>query len=208
MQQYEDFMRHVYENGTLKTDRTGTGTRSVFGYQMRFDLAKGFPLVTTKKLHTKSIFIELLWFLRGDNNAKWLQERGVSIWNEWAGPDGDLDAFAGLLSLDGDWLWARRFRGPQDTHLYAVAQRADGGLVAAGGINSAPQYCGVVGHESERPTLDTHQGGDQARGKVPTKLNNRVVVCQCIDHAADIIHPKAVFRYQVPEQTLVLNAPF
>ncbi len=89
MRQYEDFMRHVYEKGVSKTDRTGTGTRSVFGYQMRFDLAEGFPMVTTKKLHTKSIFIELLWFLRGDSNVKWLQERGVSIWDEWADENGE-----------------------------------------------------------------------------------------------------------------------
>ncbi|HEU0230171.1 MAG TPA: thymidylate synthase [Burkholderiaceae bacterium] len=90
MQQYEDFMRHVYEHGQTKTDRTGTGTRSVFGHQMRFDLNEGFPLITTKKLHTKSIFIELLWFLRGDSNVRWLQERGVSIWDEWADADGNL----------------------------------------------------------------------------------------------------------------------
>ncbi|MAL00787.1 thymidylate synthase [Neopusillimonas maritima] len=114
MQQYENFMRHVYENGTLKTDRTGTGTRSVFGYQMRFDLAQGFPLVTTKKLHTKSIFIELLWFLRGDNNAKWLQERGVSIWNEWAGPDGDLGPIYGV-----QW---RSWPKPGGGHIDQLAQ--------------------------------------------------------------------------------------
>jgi thymidylate synthase len=90
MHQYEDFMRHVYEHGATKTDRTGTGTRSVFGYQMRFDLSEGFPLITTKKLHTKSIFIELLWFLRGDANVRWLQEQGVTIWNEWADDNGDL----------------------------------------------------------------------------------------------------------------------
>lgn len=90
MHQYEDFMRHVYEHGNTKTDRTGTGTRSVFGYQMRFNLSEGFPLITTKKLHTKSIFIELLWFLRGDANVRWLQEQGVTIWNEWADDNGDL----------------------------------------------------------------------------------------------------------------------
>lgn len=96
MHQYEDFMRHVFEHGQTKTDRTGTGTRSIFGHQMRFNLAEGFPLVTTKKLHTKSIFIELLWFLRGDSNIQWLQERGVSIWNEWADEQGNLGPVYGV----------------------------------------------------------------------------------------------------------------
>lgn len=90
MKNYLDFMRHVYDNGTDKTDRTGTGTRSVFGHQMRFDLTQGFPLVTTKKVHLKSIVYELLWFIAGNTNNNWLKERGVSIWNEWADESGEL----------------------------------------------------------------------------------------------------------------------
>jgi thymidylate synthase len=112
--QYEDFMRHVFIHGTPKSDRTGTGTRSVFGHQMRFDLSEGFPLVTTKKVHLKSIILELLWFLRGDSNARWLQERGVTIWDEWAREDGDLGPVYGV-----QW---RSWPTPEGGHIDQIAE--------------------------------------------------------------------------------------
>jgi thymidylate synthase len=115
---YEDLLREVLAAGTPKSDRTGTGTRSVFGRQIRFDLAGSFPLITTKRVHFKSLALELLWFLRGDSNVKWLQERGVSIWNEWAGEDGELGPVYGV-----QW---RSWPTPDGGHIDQIAQLIEG----------------------------------------------------------------------------------
>ena len=118
MKQYHDLLQHLLDNGASKSDRTGTGTLSVFGYQMRFDLKEGFPLLTTKKLHTRSIMYELLWFLRGDTNTAWLKENGVSIWDEWADENGNLGPVYG-------YQW-RSWPNPDGTHTDQIVKLIEG----------------------------------------------------------------------------------
>jgi thymidylate synthase len=115
---YLDLLQRILDEGVEKTDRTGTGTLSVFGHQMRFDLSEGFPLVTTKKVHTRSVFGELLWFLRGDTNVKWLQDRGITIWDEWADDNGDLGPVYG-------YQW-RSWPTPDGRHVDQVARLVEG----------------------------------------------------------------------------------
>ena len=117
MRQYIDLIRHIQSNGVEKTDRTGTGTKSIFGYQMRFNLDEGFPLVTTKKIHVKSVIHELLWFLKGDTNIKYLKENGVRIWDEWADENGDLGHVYG-------YQW-RSWPTPDGRHIDQIQQVID-----------------------------------------------------------------------------------
>ena len=118
MKQYLDLLERIMADGVVKADRTGTGTRSIFGHQMRFDLAQGFPLVTTKKVHTRSVFGELLWFLRGDTNVAWLHANGISIWDEWADEHGDLGPIYGH-----QW---RSWPTPSGEHIDQIARVIDG----------------------------------------------------------------------------------
>ena len=192
MRPYLDFMRHVYEHGTTKTDRTVTGTRSVFGYQMRFDLQQGFPLVTTKKLHLKSIVHELIWFLAGSTNTRYLKENGVSIWDEWADANGDLGPIYG-------YQW-RSWPTPGGGHVDQIAQ-----LIAQ--INNNP--------DSRRLIVSAWNVGDIPQMKLPPchaffqfYVADGKLSCQLYQRSADIflgvpfnIASYALLTHMVAEQT-------
>ena len=170
MQQYLDLMRHVLEHGHEKSDRTGTGTRSVFGWQMRFDLAQGFPLLTTKKLHTRSIIHELLWFLQGDTNIRYLKDNGVSIWDDWADANGDLGPVYGK-----QW---RRWQTADGREIDQIAE-----LVA--GLKNNP--------DSRRHIVSAWNPGDVPKMKLPPchalfqfYVADGRLSCQLYQRSADI----------------------
>jgi thymidylate synthase len=179
MQVYLELLQRILDDGVEKSDRTGTGTRSVFGHQMRFDLSEGFPLVTTKKIHTRSVFAELLWFLRGDTNVKWLQDRGVTIWDEWADADGDLGPIYG-------YQW-RSWPAPDGRHVDQIAQvveqiRTDPDsrrhLVSAWNVADIPDMalapCHTMFQFYVAPSQDAADGG-------PGRLS-----CQLYQRSADV----------------------
>jgi thymidylate synthase len=175
MQSYLDLVQRILDEGVEKTDRTGTGTLSVFGHQLRFDLAAGFPLVTTKKVHTRSVFAELLWFLRGDTNVKWLHDRGVTIWDEWADDNGDLGPIYG-------YQW-RSWPAPDGRHIDQLAQVVDQirrdpdsrrHLVSAWNVADIPEMALAPCH-----TMFQFYVAPQADG--PGKLS-----CQLYQRSADV----------------------
>jgi thymidylate synthase len=170
MQQYLDLMRHVLDHGHPKSDRTGTGTLSVFGWQMRFDLARGFPLLTTKKLHTKSIIHELLWFLKGDTNIRYLKENGVSIWDDWADANGDLGPVYG-------YQW-RSWHAPDGRVIDQITQLVEG-------LKENP--------DSRRHLVSAWNPADIDRMKLPPchalfqfYVNDGKLSCQLYQRSADI----------------------
>lgn len=170
MKQYLDLLDHIVKNGSKKEDRTGTGTISTFGYQMRFDLSEGFPCITTKKLHLKSIIYELLWFLKGDTNVKYLQDNGVRIWNEWADENGDLGHVYG-------YQW-RSWPKPDGTHLDQISQ-------VIHDIKTNP--------DSRRLIVSAWNAGDIENMALPPchaffqfYVNNGKLSCQLYQRSADV----------------------
>ena len=162
MKQYLDLLRYVMDNGVMKSDRTGTGTKSVFGYQMRFDLSDGFPLLTTKKLHLKSIIYELLWFLKGDTNVKYLQDNGVRIWNEWADADGNLGPIYGK-----QWRAWRDYNGGTIRLAPHHSERVERGRPAGDAPSAMPCFLPVLcGRRAAEPAALPAQCGHFSRSAV------------------------------------------
>lgn len=154
MQNYLDFLTHIKEHGVSKSDRTGTGTTSVFGYQLRFDLAKGFPLLTTKKVHLKSITYELLWFLKGDTNVKWLNDHGVTIWDEWADEQGDLGPIYGK-----QWTSWQGYQGETINQIQVavdtIKNNPDSRRIVVSGWNVADLQTLIKGKKTAPPPCHT-----------------------------------------------------
>ena len=171
MQSYLDLLQRILDEGVEKGDRTGTGTRSVFGHQMRFDLTAGFPLVTTKKVHTRSVFGELLWFLRGDTNVKWLQDRGISIWDEWADDNGDLGPIYG-------YQW-RSWPTPDGRHVDQIAQVVEQ-------IRSQPRLAAPHRLGLERRRHPRHGAGAVPHDVPVLRRSTAGCSCQLYQRSADV----------------------
>jgi len=176
MKVYLDLLQKIMDDGVQKHDRTGTGTKSIFGYQMRFDLAKGFPLLTTKKVHLKSIIYELLWFLKGDTNIKWLNEHGVSIWDEWAGSDGDLGPVYGK-----QWRAWKGYNGETyDQIAYVIDQiknNPDNRRMIVSGWNVADLQSLIAGKKTAPPPCHT---------MFQFYVANNRLSCQLYQRSADV----------------------
>lgn len=161
MKAYQQLLQHILDNGIDKDDRTGVGTRSIFGYQMRFDLSKGFPLLTTKKVHTKSIIYELLWFLKGDTNIKYLNENGVTIWDEWADQNGDLGPIYGK-----QWVSWRKYSSPTLTDSQLQAQ----------GLSSQELSPQELSSQSQLEKVETINQIEQVIEQIKTDPNSRRLI--------------------------------
>ncbi len=172
MRQYLDLLQHILDHGVDKSDRTGTGTRSVFGYQMRFNLADGFPLLTTKKVHLKSIIYELLWFLKGDTNVKWLNEHGVTIWDEWADETGELGPIYGA-----QWTRWKGYDGQAINQIADVQERIrknpDSRRIIVSGWNVADLQTLIAGKKTAPPPCHTMFQFYVANNKLSCQLYQR-----------------------------------